>query len=97
MSYEDIEDARAKRVVKGEVTVGKGKRGRKRKTPTSIKAKAKKHEVKRKLRKMRLPQEGWKITALFSSFNSAPFDEALESLRRIFGVKLLYKGHNRVV
>ena len=42
MSYEDIEDARAKRAAKGEVTAGKGKRGRKRKTPTSVEAKAKK-------------------------------------------------------
>jgi hypothetical protein len=41
-SYEDIEDARAKRAAKGEVTAGKGKRGRKRKTPTSVEAKAKK-------------------------------------------------------
>ena len=33
MSYEDIEDARAKRAAKEEATAGKGKRGRKRKSP----------------------------------------------------------------
>lgn len=33
MSYEDIEEARAKRAAKEEATAGKGKRGRKRKSP----------------------------------------------------------------
>ena len=32
MSYEDIEEARAKRAAKEEATAGKGKRGRKRKS-----------------------------------------------------------------
>ena len=34
MSYEDLEEARAKRVAKEKATVGKGKRGLKRKSPT---------------------------------------------------------------
>src|SRR5437773_1943466 len=34
MSYEDLEEARAKRAAKEKATAGKGKRGRKRKSPT---------------------------------------------------------------
>jgi len=33
MSYEDIEEARAKRAAKAQAAAGKGKRGRKRKSP----------------------------------------------------------------
>jgi len=33
MSYEDIEEARAKRAAKEQAAAGKGKRGRKRKSP----------------------------------------------------------------
>jgi len=33
MSYEDIEETRAKRAAKEEATTGKGKRGQKRKSP----------------------------------------------------------------
>lgn len=33
MSYEDLENARAKRAAKEEATASKGKRGRKRKSP----------------------------------------------------------------
>jgi len=42
MSYEDIEDARAKRAAKEQVTAGKGKCGRKRKSPAPEAGKAKK-------------------------------------------------------
>lgn len=35
MSYENIEEARAKRAAKEQATAGKGKRGRKRKSPAS--------------------------------------------------------------
>ena len=43
MSYEDIEEARAKRAAKeAQETAGKGKRGRKRKSPAPAGAKAKK-------------------------------------------------------
>lgn len=34
MSYEDLEEARAKRAAKEKATAGKGKRGLKRKSPT---------------------------------------------------------------
>ncbi len=34
MSYEDLEEARAKRAAKEKATASKGKRGRKRKSPT---------------------------------------------------------------
>ena len=42
MSYEDIEDARAKRAAKEEANTGQGKRGRKRKSPVPEAGKAKK-------------------------------------------------------
>ena len=42
MSYENIEDARAKRAAKEQVTAGKGKCGRKRKSPAPEAGKAKK-------------------------------------------------------
>lgn len=42
MSYEDIEDARAKRSARQQATGGKAKRGRKRKSPTPEAGKAKK-------------------------------------------------------
>jgi hypothetical protein len=40
MSYEDLEEARAKRAAKEKATAGKGKRGRKRKSPAPEPAKA---------------------------------------------------------
>lgn len=48
MSYEDIEEARAKRAAKEQATAGKGKRIRKRKSPTeqgAVSKKARRSEV----------------------------------------------------
>jgi hypothetical protein len=68
MSYEDIVEAQAKRDAK-EAVVVKGKRSRpKRKALHRCQWRLKGHgKVKWKLRRMRLKQWGWRITALSGS------------------------------